>query len=253
MHPDPLETLYAFPVAEDREVAAWIAAAMAYGRVRQILQSLDRIFAVTGPHPAVYLRETDHGKILSDLDGFVHRFANANRTAAFLSGTGSVCRRYGSLRAAFARKDTGGDILDGLEGLVSAVREAAPVNPGHLLPNPKGGSAAKRMHLFLRWLVRCDAVDPGGWEDVGAERLLVPVDTHMHRIGQLLGLTRRKTADLKTAVEITRGFAEISPEDPVRYDFALTRLGIRDEGDPEGFLEACLKDPDACFLPPEIR
>ncbi len=97
-----------------------------------------------------------------------------------------------------------------------------------LLPSPGKGSACKRLNLFLRWMVRSDDVDPGGWSGVDAGKLIVPLDTHMHRMGLEVGLTRRKQADMQAALEVTRAFRTIAPEDPVRYDFALTRLGIHD-------------------------
>ena len=80
-------------------------------------------------------------------------------------------------------------------------------------------------------MVRADDVDPGGWKAVSAAKLIVPLDTHMHRIALTLGATRRNAADMRTAMEITDAFRRISPDDPVRYDFALTRLGIREEMD----------------------
>ena len=85
----------------------------------------------------------------------------------------------------------------------------------------------KRLNLFLRWMVRRDDVDPGGWDSVSRGRLVVPLDTHLFRIARTLGFTDRKSADLAAALEITDRFREIAPDDPVRYDFALTRLGIR--------------------------
>lgn len=97
----------------------------------------------------------------------------------------------------------------------------------YLLPDPAQGSACKRLHLYLRWMVRNDAVDPGCWRHVAPNVLVVPLDTHMHRIARALGLTRRKQADARAAAEITAAFRTIAPTDPVRYDFALTRLGIR--------------------------
>ena len=100
-----------------------------------------------------------------------------------------------------------------------------------LLPCPEKGSACKRFHLFLRWMVRNDAVDPGGWDGISASKLIVPLDVHMHRICMRLGLTSRAQADLKTALEVTGRFRAIVPEDPVRYDFALTRIGIRNDID----------------------
>ena len=95
------------------------------------------------------------------------------------------------------------------------------------LPSPDGGSACKRLNLFLRWMVRKDNVDPGIWQSIPASHLIVPLDTHMHRIAKAMGLTSRKQADIQSAIEITGAFSFIRPADPVRYDFALTRLGIK--------------------------
>ena len=94
-------------------------------------------------------------------------------------------------------------------------------------PDPAAGSACKRLHLFLRWMVRSDDVDPGPWTSVPAGKLVIPLDTHLHRLAAKLGATRRRSADRTTALEITEAFRRIRPDDPVRYDFALTRLGIR--------------------------
>jgi uncharacterized protein (TIGR02757 family) len=90
----------------------------------------------------------------------------------------------------------------------------------------KRGSAAKRWHLFLRWLVRADEVDPGGWTRVPMSRLVVPMETHMHRICATLGILSRKSADGRAALEITEFFRRLDPADPARFDFSLTRLGI---------------------------
>ena len=94
------------------------------------------------------------------------------------------------------------------------------------MPSHTGGSAFKRLNLFLRWMIRDDRVDPGGWKGITASKLIIPLDTHMHRISLHLGLTERKQADMKTAVEVTESFKNIEKKDPIRYDFSLTRIGI---------------------------
>ena len=91
-------------------------------------------------------------------------------------------------------------------------------------------SAMKRLNLFLRWMVRQDEVDPGGWR-VAPRLLIVPLDVHMHRCARALGLTQRNAADMKTALDITRSLAKFCPEDPVKYDFCITRFGIRPDMD----------------------
>jgi uncharacterized protein (TIGR02757 family) len=87
------------------------------------------------------------------------------------------------------------------------------------------------MNLFLRWMIRKDKVDPGCWTDIPASKLIIPLDTHIHRIALLTGMTCRKQADIKTAIEVTNWFKRINPEDPVKYDFVLSRLGIRTDLD----------------------
>ncbi len=96
-----------------------------------------------------------------------------------------------------------------------------------LIPSHKKKSAKKRLNLFLRWMTRCDEIDPGGWAGLSRASLVVPLDTHMFRIAGMLGFTARKSADFSAAMEITARFSEIEPDDPVKYDFALTRFGIQ--------------------------
>ena len=110
-----------------------------------------------------------------------------------------------------------------------------------LLPFPEKGSACKRLNLFLRWMVRKDRVDPGGWDGVPASKLIVPLDTHMYGITRGLGFTERKSADLRTAIEATAAFRKIAPRDPVRYDFALTRPGIRRDPEAGALLRRILR------------
>ena len=92
--------------------------------------------------------------------------------------------------------------------------------------------------MYLRWMIRKDDVDPGCWKGISPSKLVIPVDTHIHRICRKLRLTRRKQADLKTALEITEKFRRIAPDDPVKYDFVLTRFGIRDDLDYEGMIKS---------------
>lgn len=236
VHPDPLETLYDFSDERDVEIAGFIAASLAYGRVAQILKSLHQVFAIMGGEPRRYLSTRSPQDIRQDFSGFCHRFCDDEKMAAFLIGIKTLLQKRGSLRRAFDLGDTGADTMAGLQSLVEEMLKAAPVDPGHLLTRPEKGSACKRLHLFLRWMVRKDRVDPGIWENVGTERLLVPLDVHMQRMAGFLGLCTRKNADIRSVREITAAFAQFSPKDPVRYDFALTRAGIRENREPMAFL-----------------
>jgi uncharacterized protein (TIGR02757 family) len=140
---------------------------------------------------------------------------------------------YGSLSRLFCSRldDSDTDVIPALSRFVAEVYGRSSGFRPCLLPSPDAGSACKRLHLFLRWMARSDEVDPGGWDEVPPSMLVVPLDIHMFRICGELGLTDRRQADCRAAREVTEGFRLISPDDPVKYDFALTRLGIRkDDG-----------------------
>lgn len=234
VHPDPLEFLYRYPAVADREIAGLVASSLALGRVKQILSSVERALAVMGPSPRRYLERTPEGRIERAFETFRHRFAGGHDMACLLKGARRVVARFGSLNACFIA-----GICPDDETVLPALREfAARMDcPGNcLLPEPGKASACKRLNLFLRWMVRSDDVDPGGWTGVSAARLIVPLDTHMARIGAAWGLTRRKSAGMAMALEITRAFRKVAPRDPVRYDFALTRFGIRDDMEMETLL-----------------
>ena len=238
VHPDPLEFLYDYGNLRDREIVGLIASSLAYGRVAQILKSVFAVLERMKPSPFSFLQNTSRKRILSTFSDFRHRFTTGDELASLLWGTKQVIDSYGSLYACFcAGMHPDDTVLPALSAFVGELKGGMTRERNSLLPSPRKGSACKRLNLFLRWMVREDRVDPGGWRKIPLDKLIVPLDTHMHRIGRLLKLTERKQADMRTALEITGRFRDLLPEDPVRYDFALTRLGIRKDGDLEGFLE----------------
>jgi uncharacterized protein (TIGR02757 family) len=234
VHPDPLELLYAYHDPRDLELVGLLAACLAYGRVAQILTSiravLDRLSAGPGASPAAALARIQPREIVQRMEGFKHRFTTGGEVASLLIGMIRLVDAHGSLERAFSDglKPADDTTLPALTEFVERLRKLAGKADAcaSLLSSPRDGSACKRLNLFLRWMVRRDAVDPGPWTGIAAALLVVPLDTHLFRIAGNMGLTRRRQPDLKTAMEVTRGFARICPDDPVRYDFALTRLGI---------------------------
>lgn len=233
VHPDPLEFLYHYADQKDREVVGLIASSLAYGRVAQILKSAAAVLDRMGPSPHRFLMHTKPAALKRTFQHFKHRFTTSEEFVWMLKGLKRVIGRHGSLYACFLTgyRENGEEVLPALSFFVKELTVPFKSGANSLLPLPERGSACKRLNLFLRWMVRKDRVDPGGWHEVSPSRLIIPLDTHMHRICLLLGLTTRKNAGMRTAMEITGGFREIEPEDPVRYDFALTRLGIRDDAD----------------------
>jgi uncharacterized protein (TIGR02757 family) len=240
VHPDPLQFLYDYEDVRDREVVGFIASSLAYGKVRHILRSVARVLERMD-RPARFLNEASETALFSTFHDFRHRVTSGETLSLLLLGAKRVMSRYGSLGACFKAglREEHEKVFPALSSFVDELTRAAGSCPKHLLPVPAKGGACKRLNLFLRWMVRRDEVDPGGWDDVPPAKLVIPLDTHMHHIGRSLGFTRRKQADCCTALEITAAFRSIAPEDPVRYDFALTRLGIRKDADLEGFLRQC--------------
>lgn len=228
VHPDPLEFLYNYSDPRDIEIAGLIASSLAYGNVKQILRSVDKVLSQMAPSPFPYIKKTDAAAMRRQFKGFKHRFTTGDDIYRLLSGIKSAVEEYGSLEKCFLAglKKEHETMLEAL----SAFQDRLSLNLSlNLLPSPCKGSACKRLNLFLRWMARKDAVDCGIWSKVPKEKLVVPLDTHMHKISLKLGFTKRKQANMKTALEITKAFAKLSPDDPVKYDFVLTRFGIHDE------------------------
>ncbi len=227
---DPLGFVRGWDDPADVETAGVLAAALAYGRVAQINAALSRLFERVG-RPSLYLRTRTAARIQADFQGFRHRFNDGRDVAGLLLALRSARERHGSLLACFARHDDprADTLLPALGGFVGELAAAARPSPRFLLARPERGSACKRWHLFLRWMVRRDAVDPGPWHRLGPARLLVPLDAHMFRIGTALGYTRRRSADCRAVLEVTAGFRGLAPGDPARYDFCLARAAMQGE------------------------
>ncbi|MDZ7859379.1 MAG: TIGR02757 family protein [Candidatus Krumholzibacteriota bacterium] len=227
--PDPLIFLYDYDDIADRELTGLIASSLAFGQVGQILKSVRSVLSVMEGSPRLFLKRSTSLSIMNSFSGFKHRWIKGADLSSMLIGMKEVINKYGSLENAFASGYDKSDknILTAAEHFVDEITGAVDSACNRLLPSPRKKSACKRLNLFLRWMIRRDRVDPGGWDRVPASKLLVPLDVHMYRIAVALGLTERKQKGLKTVLEVTGKFREISPEDPVKYDFALTRPGIK--------------------------
>jgi len=238
---DPLSFCHRFSDPADREVAAVIAAAFAYGGIKIILRTLETIFAELGPSPRSYVESLNPGRALEAFSGFRHRFNDGRDLVALLWGIRLMIEDAGSVNAFFLRFHDAAakDITSSLNGYSSAAlaldyrpvfgSAAAPAGSyfPFLFPAPAAGSACKRLCMFLRWVVRPeDGIDLGIWRGVSPSRLVIPVDTHISRICTYLGFTGRTSADWRMACEITAALRRMDPADPVKYDFSLAHLGI---------------------------
>lgn len=231
---DPIAFPHNFSVPVDREVVALLAACLAYGRADLIRRAMRDVSARIGDSPGATAVADDEATARARFDGFVYRVTRGVDLVRLWMGAGRLLRAHGSLGAAFTAGDNAesGDLRPGLIAFRHALRtptEHFPYRRGfeHLLPDPAKSSACKRLWLFMRWMVRGpDSVDFGLWSHLDPGRLIMPVDTHIHRIALHLGLTDRTTADLRAARAITEALRTLDPHDPVRFDFALAHLGI---------------------------
>jgi len=227
IHPDPLEFLYNYENDVDREVVGLIASSLAYGKVTQILKSVTLVLEKLFPSPASILDGASDLILKKTFMDFKHRFTTGEELAGYLFNIGKILRKYGSINSCFtADFDESREMLPSILNFIKKLRSGECDCYNSLIPIPSGKCAYKRINLYLRWMIRKDEIDPGVWSGISPSKLIIPLDTHMHRISLSYKLTERKQADFNTALEITKSFKKFSPQDPVKYDFALTRLGI---------------------------
>jgi len=240
---DPLYYLHGFSAPADREIVGLIASSLAYGRVAGIKKSIEKILAVMEGDPAGFVanfRPRIDGRLFMD---FRHRFNVGEDISCLLYFARQMIEISGSIGGFFMKGYSSSDknIKEALRAFTAGALalDSAPVYGADKLPpkagvrfffpSPAGGSPCKRLNLYLRWMVRRgDGIDFGIWNPVSPSKLIVPLDTHIARISVNLGLTRRKSRDWKMAEEITESLKLLDPRDPVKYDFALCRLGILD-------------------------
>jgi uncharacterized protein (TIGR02757 family) len=233
--PDPLQFVYQYKSPSDKEIVAFLSAALAYGRVEQIEKSLINLFARMGKSPYGFVMDFNKAS-RQRLGSFKHRFTTGGDISDLLVLLKKVLKRYGSIQSFFVEGYNPNDkniisaltkFCDSLWAMYSKEHNSQPgVGLKFLLAGPAGGSACKRLNLFLRWMVRKDDVDLGLWKSVDKAKLIVPVDVHIGRLCRILGFYNHKTISLASAIQITESFAQIEPTDPVKFDFALSRIGI---------------------------
>jgi uncharacterized protein (TIGR02757 family) len=235
---DPIQIVRRYEAPEDREVVGFCAAALAFGRVASVLQSIESLLAVMGPRPAAFVRSFEPARHRTDIDPLVHRWIRGRDLVALLLVLQRMLRESGSIERFFVAGDDPvapdiGPALDAFStrALQTDLRAAygrMPKRPGvcYFFPRPSAGSACKRLNLFLRWMVRSDAIDLGVWTAVSPARLIIPLDTHVIRLGRCLRLTRYVSPGWKMAAEITSTLRALDHADPVRYDFSLCHVGM---------------------------
>ncbi len=235
---DPVHLVRPFADPRDREVAGFCAAALAFGRVASVLNTIRTLFEILGPRPAAFVRRFDPGAGHPELRAMVHRWTRGEDIAALLWVLRQMLERSGSIEAFFLDGDSAAtpDVSAALDSFstralaldISRAYGRVPKRPGvcYFFPRPSAGSACKRLNLFLRWMVRRDEVDLGVWTRVSPARLIVPLDTHVIRLGRCLRLTRYVSPGWRMAADITASLRKLDAADPVRFDFSICHVGM---------------------------
>ncbi len=227
---DPLAIPLRFPNPADRELTAWVAATLAYGKVAPMLRAIEAGLKPLGPEPALWLQERTLAQATRELrkalGGWVWRFHTAEDLIQWLLAWKRLDAGEG-LEAAFTPQP-GAHPDEALSRLVQRLRGEGPATYGFRfsLPDPAEGGACKRWRMFLRWMVRPEWPDLGVWKGLSPAELLIPLDTHVARTARFIGLSHRATADGAMAREVTESLRQAAPGDPLTYDFALSHLGI---------------------------
>ena len=231
---DPVQFPHRYSYQQDVEVSALISSCLAYGNRKKIIETLDYIHKIINGSPAEFAINFHIDRDAGLFKGFIYRYNQERDIVQLFHIIGQALREHETLEKAFLKgyKPDENNIKQSLTCFVNLLRGYLPCTEErckglyHLLPDPAGGSACKRLNLFLKWMVRKGAVDLNVWKSIPESKLIIPLDTHVARISRKWGLTSRKTDDWKTAEEITENLKKFDSDDPVRYDFALFGMGI---------------------------
>ncbi len=244
LYSDPLGFVHKFEDPRDIEIAGFIASGFAFGSVAQIIKFLERIDGILNHRPYEFLLNYDAETGLRLFKGLYYRFIKEKDIAALFLTLSGIVKKYGSIEKFFMEGYKPSDL--NLKNAISSFSKRAielidftfvygSVYPDEgsrvcfFFSSPEDNSPCKRINLFLRWMVRSsDNLDFGIWNGIEPYRLIMPVDTHIARISRYIGLTKYKNPSFKMAEEITLNLKKLDYSDPVKYDFAITRLGILD-------------------------
>ncbi|MEL6193699.1 MAG: TIGR02757 family protein [Bacteroidota bacterium] len=228
---DPVSIPHMFRKKEDIEISAFLSAVIAWGRRVMIIKNANRLVEMMdmAPHDFI-LNASEHD--MEPLTSFVHRTFNGEDCLALIQALRRVYQDFGGLENIFssAIKPSDDTVYEGIEHARSVLlaTEGFPARTYKHVASPARGSAAKRINMFLRWMVRNDGrgVDFGIWKNIASSQLICPLDVHTGNVARKLGLLERKQNDWKAALELTTNLRKFSAEDPVKYDFSLFGLGV---------------------------
>jgi uncharacterized protein (TIGR02757 family) len=225
---DPIQVPHQYERKEDIEIAGFLAAVIAWGKRASIIQSAQKMMKLMGHSPYDFIME-HREEHLERMTGFVHRTFNSTDLIYFIRALKHIYAYRDGLEGIFQKYQTDTSLQPAIHQLKQDFFSLNhPARTRKHLPDPEKGSAAKRINMFLRRMVRKDraGVDFGLWEQIPMHALYLPLDVHTGNVARTLGLLQRKQNDWKAVDEVTNNLRLFDAADPVKYDFALFGLGV---------------------------
>lgn len=230
---DPVSIPHMFTARQDREISGFLAATIAWGQRPVIIRNAGLLMKWMDYRPYDFIMNAGEQE-LAYFENFRHRTFNGQDCRYFLAALRYIYKDMGGLEAVFtahwnANPGDAGAAISAFRRSFFAFRE--PGRTKKHVSDPAAGSSAKRLNMFLRWMVRQDenGVDLGIWKGIPASELHCPLDVHSGRIARLLGILKRKSNDWKAVQELTDSLKSLDPGDPVKYDYALFGLGMYED------------------------
>lgn len=224
---DPIQIPLKFSVKEDREIAGFLTATIAWGNRTAIIKNAEKLMELMGNQPHEFILHSSDSDLLS-LRNFVHRTFNGQDCIYFINSLKNIYKKHNGLQEVFEKGFQNGEsVKSALAYFYEIFFEIDGERTRKHISNVEKGSSGKRLNMFLRWMARKDknGVDFGIWDRIPQSELMLPLDVHTGNVGRKLGILQRKSNDWKAVEEITQVLRKFDPEDPIKYDFALFGLG----------------------------
>lgn len=225
---DPIQIPHRFSVKEDIEIAGFLAATLAWGNRKMIINSTNKLMNLMGNAPYDFVMSHSEND-LEKLEGFVHRTFNATDAQTFVIALKNIYQNHHGLENVFSQNGQTDRLQNNIHHFRNVFFEIEhKARTQKHVSDPMKNSAAKRINMFLRWMVRDDGrgVDLGIWKSIPTSRLSCPLDVHSGNVARKLGLLTRKQNDFATLEELDTNLRKLNAIDPVKYDFALFGLGV---------------------------
>lgn len=225
---DPIQVPKAFSRTEDIEIAGFLASTIAWGQRKTIVKNAQKMMNLLGNSPYDFVMSHKKSDLIR-LESFVHRTFNGQDFIEFIHSLRRIYKRFGSLEEAVFQSVENKNLQKGISNFKKLFFEETTLKRTEKhLSDPEKGSAAKRINMYFRWMVRSDnkGVDLGLWKKISPSQLSCPLDVHSANVGRLLGLITRKQNDAKALTQLDENLRKFDSNDPAKYDFALFGLGI---------------------------